>query len=109
LNVIRRLGDRLQAGSAQPIDCDAADANRKPTAQDDIPRKIPSLLRFRHRASEDNILNFRYFQLRNAIKRATDSSTRQIIRTRGGECFTRPAYRRSNCTDDNGFLHILHS
>ena len=76
------LGDGFKAGSAEAVDGDAGDFDRKPGAQSGKAGDVPALLAFGLRAAEDDVVDRRFCRGREPGPKLR---SRQLRRGRRGE------------------------
>ncbi len=105
-NALGTLGDRLQSGRAEAVDGDGRGLDRKSGAQGGDAGNVHALFRFRHGATQDDVLDLFGVELGHALEGTLDRIGSEVVGTGGAQgSLVGFADRGSNGTDDYDFTH----
>ena len=105
---LRPVGDRLQAGRAEPVDGDRGRLDRDAGAEAGDAGDVHALLALGHGAAENDVLHLARFDAGSPFQRLGDHRRRQLVGSRGaqgapGRLPDRGANRRhDHCISQNG-------
>ncbi len=80
-----RLDNRLQAGTAQPVDGHSGDGHRQPGQQHRHPRDVAVVLARPVGVAEDDVVDPRRIEVRGALHQGPDHMRGQIVGPDGGQ------------------------
>ena len=105
-DALRRLRNRLQAGSAEAVDRAGRGAVGNAGAQGGDAGDVHSLLRLRHGAAQDDVFHFVRLQARHAGDGFLDGKGGQVVGPHGAQSSPgRLPHRGANHRSNHSFLH----